>query len=64
MRESSPLPPRSVVGIVSEKAPLLSSILTRSSPAPARTSIFATLARSKLKSAEPSSPTSTWSVPG
>jgi hypothetical protein len=61
---SFPSPPSIVVGIVSVKAPLLSSMRTRSSPARASTAIFAILLRSKLKSAEPSSLTSTWRIPG
>ena len=61
---SFPSPPSSVVGMLSVKAPLLSSMRTRSSPARASTAIFAILLRSKLKSAEPSSPTSTWRIAG
>jgi hypothetical protein len=37
---------------------------TASSPAPASTTIFVNLARSNVKSAVPSSPTSTWRNPG
>jgi hypothetical protein len=53
-----------VVGMASVNAPLPSSIRTRSLPPFALTVILAILARSKEKSAEPSSPTSTSRVPG
>ena len=56
---SLPSPPSIVVWMVSVNAPLLSSIRTRSLPAPALTAILAIVLRAKLKSAEPSSPTST-----
>jgi hypothetical protein len=46
------------------KAPLLSSIRTRSSPARASTAIRATWLRLKLKLAEPLSPTSTSMMAG
>jgi hypothetical protein len=45
--------------MVSVKTPLLSSMRTTSSLFPLSTEILATSARAKLKSAEPSSPTST-----
>ena len=50
--------------MLSVKGPLLSSMRTRSSPGRASTAIFAISLRSKLKSAEPSSPTSTWRIAG
>ena len=55
---SSALPPSIVVGIVSVKEPLPSSIRTRSFPALALTVIFVTSLRATEKLAEPSSPTS------
>ena len=63
-RLSSPFPPSIVVGIVSVKRPLLSSMRTTSSPFPPLTEIFAISARANLKSAEPSSPTSTCRIAG
>ena len=63
-RLSSPFPPSIVVGIVSVKRPLLSSMRTTSSPFPPLTEIFPISARANLKSAEPSSPTSTCRIAG
>ena len=63
-RSSFPASPASVVGMLSVKTPLLSSMRTWSSPARALTSMLAIFARSKLKSAEPSSPKSTSRMPG
>jgi hypothetical protein len=63
-RLSFPSPPSIVVGLLSVKTPLLSSMRTRSSPARASTAIFAISLRSKSKSAEPSSPTSTCRMSG
>ena len=63
-RLSLPSPPSIVVGIVSVKTPLLSSMRTRSSPPRALTAILATNLRRTLKSAEPSSPTSIWRMSG
>jgi hypothetical protein len=48
---SFPAPPSIVVGIVSVKAPLTSSMRTASLPDRALTAILAILRRSKLKSA-------------
>ena len=50
--------------MLSVKAPLPSSMRTRSSPGRASTAILAISLRSKLKSAEPSSSTSTWRIAG
>ena len=61
---SFPFPPSIVVGMLSVKAPLLSSTRTASSPARALTTIFVIALRGKLKSAEPSSPTSIWRMSG
>ena len=63
-RLSFPSPPSSVVGMLSVKTPLLSSMRTRSSPARPSTTIFATNLRLTLKSAEPSSPASIWRMSG
>ena len=53
-----------VVISVSVKVPLASSIRTVSSPRPARTAIRSNVARSKVASAVPSSPKSTWTRVG
>ena len=63
-RLSFPSPPSSVVGMLSVKTPLLSSMRTKSSPARPSTTILATNLRLTLNSAEPSSPTSTWRMSG
>ncbi len=61
---SWPFPPLIVVVSVSVKTPLASSIQTRSSPAPALTTMWSNSARTRLKSAVPSLPTSTSRMPG
>ena len=63
-RRSSPEPPSIVVGMLSVKIPLDSSIVTESSPLLASTSMSFTSARLKLNSAVPSLTMSTSSVPG
>ena len=61
MMVSLPFPPSIRVGVVVVNAPLTWSIRTVSLPLPASTSIAPKVLRSNEKSAERSSPTSTWS---
>ena len=61
---SFPAPPSIVVGMLSVKAPLLSSIRTRSSPARPSMAMLAMRLRAKLKSAELLAPRSTSRTPG
>ena len=63
-RLSLPSPPSSVVGMLSVKAPLASSIRRASSPARASTAIRVDALAPDLELGRPSSPKSTWRMPG